>query len=624
MKTDETNPEAAARSETPDARPEAPSGLSRRSFLGASAALAGAAALLDPHQALADEAAAIQDFGSLGRMSNDRLAGASIVEQQALMQSGRLSSLQLVQLYKRRIAVIDRGLGLNAVLELNPEAERIARQLDRERASQGARGPLHGIPVLLKDNIDTGDRMMTTAGSLGLVGQPALQDSTVVAKLRQAGAVILGKVNLSEWANFRGFDSSSGWSGVGGQTGNPFILDRNPCGSSAGSGAAVAAALATVALATETDGSIVCPASHCGVVGIKPTVGLTSRAGVVPISSTQDSVGPHGRTVADAAAVLGALTGLDPRDPKTQRSAGKFLTDYLQFVNPDGLRGARIGVPRQITGPVTTETDAIFENALSIMSAAGAEIVDNVVIPSFEAFQADQSEIIVLIYEFKRDLNAYLATRRGVPITDMASAIQFNLDNADVELAYFGQEYMELAQQEIFSLADYQQALATGPRLAGEQGIDAVLAANQLDALVAPTNSPPWPTDLATGDCFKYGSSSLAAVAGYPLITVPMGYAFDLPLGLTFMASAFSEPTLIKLAAGFEAAANLLRRPRFLRTFPDVTRARLRDRVVIGSAPVRAPSLAAAQGWDKQPLAWGHRHPSTPFVAQGVRRPQFI
>ena len=542
-----------------------PGAVSRRSFLQAGA-LAGGATLAGWTNADASDANAGSQEGA-GNLGGDRdIAGASISQLQSRMASGRLSAAELVDIYLRRIAAIDKGLDLRAVLQLNPDARRIAAQLDQERRRKGARGPLHGIPILLKDNIDTADRMQTTAGSLALAGASALQDATVARRLRDAGAIILGKANLSEWANFRGFQSSSGWSGVRGQCRNPHILDRNPCGSSSGSAAAVAAALATVALGTETDGSVVCPSGQCGVAGIKPTVGLTSRAGVVPISDTQDTVGVHGRSVADAATVLGTLTGNDPRDAKTAASVGKFSRNYAQFVNPDGLRGARIGIARQFSG-ATTETDEVFEQAVEVMRDAGAVVIDPVEFPSFDEFNADQSEIIVLIYEFKRDLNAYLATRSGVPVTTLADVIQFNLDNADRELRFFGQELMELAESEAFSEAEYQQALVRGRQLAAEQGIDAVLAAHNLDAIVAPTNSPAWPTDLINGDAFLFGSSGFAAVAGYPLVSVTAGNVFGLPVGITFMASAWSEPTLIRIASGFEAAADVQRAPRFLRTF---------------------------------------------------------
>jgi amidase len=521
--------------------------MDRRTFLR-TAALTGSAALTgwSSANAATDGNAIAMERGDWG---GDRdIAGASIAQLQARMAAGRLSSTELVDIYLRRIAAIDKGLDLRSILQLNPDAHRIAAQLDQERRRGHVRGPLHGIPILLKDNIDTADRMQTTAGSLALAGAAALQDATVTRRLRDAGAVILGKANLSEWANFRGFQSSSGWSGVRGQCRNPHILDRNPCGSSSGSAAAVAAALASVALGTETDGSVVCPSGQCGVAGIKPTVGLTSRAGVVPISDTQDTVGVHGRSVADAATVLGALTGPDPRDAKTAASAGRFSRNYAQFVNPNGLQGARIGIARQFTG-ATTETDETFEQAVQVMRDAGAVVIDPVEFPSFDEFNADQSELIVLIYEFKRDLNAYLATRAGVPVTTLADVIQFNLDNAARELKYFGQELMELAEAEVFGEAEYRQALVRGRQLAADRGIDAVLATHTLDAIVAPTNSPAWPTDLINGDAFLFGSSGFAAVAGYPLVSVTAGYVFGLPVGITFMASAWSEPTLIRIAS---------------------------------------------------------------------------
>ncbi|MGH8252073.1 MAG: amidase [Steroidobacteraceae bacterium] len=534
-------------------------GISRRSFLQAGA-IAGTGAAFAAMTSAGAEDAAPQS----GQGPDDDVANASIARLQRLMGSGSLSSKELVDIYLRRIRAIDRGLDLSSVLELNPDARHIADALDRERHSRGARGPLHGIPILLKDNIDTADRLGTRAGSLALVGRPAPRDATVARRLRQAGAVILGKANLSEFANFRGFGSSSGWSGVGGQCRNPYVLDRNPCGSSSGSAAAVSAALTSVSLGTETDGSIVCPSGQSGVAGIKPTVGLTSRAGVVPIAAAQDTIGPHGRSLADCAAVLGALTGVDPRDPATAASAGRFHRNYSQFIDQNGLAGANIGVARQFLG-VTTEIDAVFEEALGIMSSAGANLVD-VEIPSFDEYNASQAEIIVLIFEFKRDLNAYLATRTGIPAGSLADVIQFNLDNADRELQFFGQELMELAESEVFDEATYLQALADARRQGGADGIDATLANFGVDTIVAPTNSPAWPTDLVNGDAFLFGSSGFAAVAGYPLVSVTGGYSFGLPIGITFMASAWSEPALIKLASGFEAAAGIRRRPRFRRS----------------------------------------------------------
>jgi amidase len=488
----------------------------------------------------------------------------SIAQLQAQMTSGKLSSLELTKAYINRIQTLDRSK-VNSIVEINPQALAIAKARDQERRHGTVRGPLHGIPIVLKENIDTGDQMQTTAGSLALLGPKAPQDATVAARLRAAGAVILGKANLSEWANFRGFNSSSGWSGRGGQTNNPYFLERNPCGSSSGSGASTASSFTAAALATETDGSIVCPASLNGVVGIKPTVGLTSRAGVIPISHSQDTVGPHGRTVADAAAVLGALVGVDPRDPATSASAGKFFTDYTQFLNPDGLRGARIGVARDTFTGYSTETDAIFENAIQVMRDAGAIIVDPADIPTAQDILADPAEIIVLIYEFKRDIAAYLATRTGLSVHTLADLIAFNNAHAAQELKWFGQELFELADADPFSEQDYIDALARSHSLSREQGIDAALAANNLDALVAPTGSPAWPTDLINGDHFLGASSSPAAMAGYPLVQINAGYSFGLPVGISFMGTAFSEPKLIKLASGFEHASTPRHAPKFLR-----------------------------------------------------------
>jgi amidase len=538
-----------------------PRQVSRRDFLRLGA-LASAGAIFAPRE---------RSFAARGQSARlDSLEEATIAELQAAMTAGQLTSLEITRMYLERIEAIDRsGPGLNSMIEINPQAEAIARELDRERGRTGPRGPLHGIPIVLKDNIDTGDRMQTTAVSLALVGEPALQDATVASRLRASGAVLLGKGNLSEWANFRSFHSSSGWSGRGGQTRNPYVLDRNPCGSSSGSGAAVSASLCAAALGTETDGSVVCPSHANGVVGIKPTVGLTSRAGVVPISHSQDTVGVHGRTVADAAAVLGALVGVDPRDPATQESEGKFHTDYTQFLDPDGLQGARIGVPR--TGGFfgySEETDAVIEAAIQAMAAAGATIVDTADIPTADQILSDPAEIIVLVFEFKRDLNAYLATRTGVPIQTLADAIAFNLEHAEQELKFFLQEWFELAEAEIFSEAEYQEALARSHLLSREQGLDAVLDGLNLDALVAPTGAPAWPTDLINGDHFLGASSSPAAMAGYPLINVPAGYSFGLPVGVSFMGRAYSEPTLIKLAYGFEQATKVRRPPEYLPTLP--------------------------------------------------------
>jgi amidase len=476
----------------------------------------------------------------------------------------------LLNYYLTRIKVLDQnGPRVNSVLQVNPDAHAIALQRDAERRKGQVRGPLHGIPILLKDNIDTADNMQTAAGSLALVGAPALQDSTVAAKLRAGGAVILGKTNLSEWANFRSFFSSSGWSGRGGQCNNPYIIEANPCGSSSGSAAAVSANFTAGSLGTETDGSIVCPANNNGVVGIKTTLGLTSRAGVVPISHDQDVVGPHGRTVSDAAVVLGVIASQapDPRDPATFSNRDRVFGDYTQFLDPDGLRGARIGVMRNVVTGASPKADAIYETAIQAMSDAGAIIVDPADIPTISDITAGDSEFTVLIYDFLRDLNAYLATRVGVPIKTLADAIAFNEAHANVELKYFGQEIFLLAESDPFTEADYQAALANERMIGGPQGIDAALQEFGVDALVSPTGSPAWTTDLINGDHFvPEGSTSPAAIAGYPAINVPMGNSFGLPVGITFTGTAFSEPTLIKLASGFEHVIQARIVPQFLPT----------------------------------------------------------
>ncbi len=493
----------------------------------------------------------------------------TIVQLQGAMSSGKLSALELVNLYIQRIDQLDhRGPRVNSVVEVNPDARAIARTLDNERRGGHVRGPLHGIPVVLKENIDTGDKMQTTAGSLALLGHPAPHDATVAARLRAAGAIILGKTNLSEWANFRSFQASSGWTGRGGQTNNPYFINLNTSGSSSGTGAAVSASFAAAGLGTETDGSIVSPASINGVVGIKPTVGLTSRAGVIPISHNQDTVGPHGRTVADAAAVLGALVGVDPRDPATAGSAGKFFTDYTQFLNPDGLRGARIGVMRAggVTG-YSPETDAIFEDAIQMMKDAGAVIVDPADLPTAADIASDPSEFTVLLYDFKKDIAAYLATRTGLSMHTLADLIAFNNAHVEQEMKWFGQEIFLLADSDPFTAQEYADALARSHSLSREQGIDAALAANNLDALVAPTGSPAWPTDLINGDHFLGASSSACAMAGYPIVQITAGNSFGLPVGISFMGTAYSEPKLIKLASGFEHVSKARIVPQLKRAF---------------------------------------------------------
>ncbi len=536
-------------------------GLTRRDVLRLGA-LAGAGASLAPLVASSVGAAAATAPSDFNEMT--------ITQLQGLMGSRQAQSVDLVNFYLQRIRTLDQsGPMVNSVIELNPDALAIAAGLDGERQEGQVRGPLHGIPVLLKDNVGTHDRMQTAAGSLALVGTPALEDSTVAARLRAAGAVILGKTTLSEWANFRSFFSSSGWSGRGGQCNNPYAIDRNPCGSSSGSGAAASANFAAVSIGTETDGSIVCPANENGVVGIKPTVGLVSRAGVVPISHTQDTVGPHTRTVADAAAVLGALVGVDARDPATAASAGKFHRDYTQFLDPHGVNGVRIGVAREYEGVGSPHTDAVFEDALSALQGAGAILVD-VSFPHLGEINSGGSEFTVLLNDFKHDLNAYLSTRTGVPIASLADAIAFNNAHAAQEMPFFAQEIFDLAETFSGNLSDptYLAALARDKVIGGSEGIDSILATNNVQAIVAPTDTPAWPTDLINADHFIFGSSSAAAIVGYPIIVVPMGFSFGLPLGLSIMGTAFSEPTLIKIASGFEHASQARQAPKFLSTLP--------------------------------------------------------
>jgi len=557
--------------------------VDRRDFLvlGAAAAAATAAAgLIGARGGTPSQEPTLQAL----RAPAPQIEEATIAELQAAMAAGSLTALSLVRMYLARIQTLDRsGPHLNSILELNPDAESIAMALDAERRRGEVRGPLHGIPILLKDNIDTADRMITAAGSLALVGAAPAQDSTVAAKLRDAGAVLLGKTNLSEWANFRSFFSSSGWSGRGGQCNNPYVLDRNPCGSSSGSGAAPSANLCAASIGTETDGSIVCPANANGVVGIKPTVGLVSRAGVVPISHSQDTVGPHGRTVADAAAVLGAIASVEPdtRDPATSTGPtgdrGAVYSDYVQFVDPNGLDGARIGIPRAgVTDSLTEEVSRAFDAAVAAIEGAGATIVDPADIPTIDQINASFEELVVLVFEFKRDLNAYLATRSDVALDregfdrTLGGLIAFNLAHADEELKWFGQEWFELAEAEIFDQPTYDAAAPEARRIGGPDGIDAVLQENTLDALISPTDSPSWTTDLVNGDHFIFGTSAPAAIAGYPIINVPMGNAFGLPVGMSFYGTAFSEPTLLKVASGFEAATRARLKPSFLPTLPTV------------------------------------------------------
>lgn len=488
----------------------------------------------------------------------------TITDLQRAMQSGKYSSRQLVEKYSDRISDIDKkGPGLASVIEMNPYAEEIAAAMDRERKQGAPRGPLHGIPILIKDNVDTRDRMMTTAGSLALVGAMPLRDAFVAQKLREAGAVILGKTNLSEWANFRSTKSSSGWSARGGQTKNPYSLERNPCGSSSGSGAAVAANLCAAAIGTETDGSIVCPSSANSLVGIKPTVGLVSRAGIIPIAHSQDTAGPMARTVTDAAIILAALSGIDPRDQATNASRRRSVPDYTPFLDKDGLRGMRLGVARKHFG-FNERVDKLMNDLLAEIKKAGAVLIDPADIPTTGKF--DDSEFEVLLYEFKADLNAYLAgLGPQAPVRSLKDIIEFNEKHRDREMPYFGQDIMIKAQAKgpLTSKA-YLAALSKNHLLTRAQGIDFVMKKNRLDALIAPTGGPSWPTDWINGDHFSGGYSSASAVAGYPHITVPAGYVFGLPVGISFFGAAFSEPKLIKIAYAFEQVTKARRTPQFL------------------------------------------------------------
>ncbi len=490
----------------------------------------------------------------------------SVAQLQDAMAAGRYTSRRLVELYTERIRAIDRqGPALTSVIELNPDALSIADGLDAQRKSGTVLGPLHGIPVLIKDNIDTGDRMMTTAGSLALEGTSAPRDAAVAAKLRAAGAVILGKTNLSEWANFRSTKSTSGWSGRGGQVRNPYVLDRNPCGSSSGTGAAIAANLAAIGVGTETDGSIVCPSGANGLVGIKPTVGLVSRTGIIPISHTQDTAGPMSRSVADGAALLAAIAGVDPSDPATASSPGRS-TNYTSALKPDGLKGARIGIARKRYFGYSPASDRLIDAAIAVMKAQGAVVVDPADIPT--AGRLDDCELEVLLYEFKAGVNKYFASRGpAAQVHSLKELIDFNNREKEREMPFFAQEILVMAEKKgPLSSPAYRKALATCRVRARTQGIDAVMTKLRLDAIVAPTGSPAWPTDLVNGDHFLGASSTPAAVAGYPSITVPAGFAFGLPVGMTFIGRAWSEAKLIGLAYSYEQATKHRKPPEFLAT----------------------------------------------------------
>jgi amidase len=540
---------------------------SRRTFLQ-TGVIGGAAAAIYPALA-APRAIAAEDSPreSAPEIPPFELEEMTIDQLQADMKSGKYTARSLTEKYLQRIQDVDKhGPAVNSVIEINPDAFAIAELLDRERKEKGVRGPLHGIPVLIKDNIATADKMMTTAGSLALVDAPKPpKDSFVAAQLRKSGAVILGKTNLSEWANIRSSHSTSGWSGRGGLTKNPYALDRNPCGSSSGTGAGVSSNFAAGGIGTETDGSIVCPSSSNGLAGIKPTVGLVSRAGIIPISHSQDTGGPMCRTLRDAAVMLGALTGIDPEDSYTAESQGKSYTDYTQFLDANGLKGARIGVVRKFFG-FSDGVDGIMAEAIDVMKKQGAIIVDPAEIETLGKF--DDSESLVFDFELKADIEKYLAgLGPASPMKTLADLIEFNNRNAQKEMPYFGQDVFVRSQgRGSLTSREYINALEKNHRLARIEGIDAVMDKHKLDALIAPTGGPAWVTDLITGDHFGGGSSNAAAVAGYPNINVTAGYMFGLPVGISFFGRAWSEPTLLKLAYGFEQATQARKPPRFLPT----------------------------------------------------------
>lgn len=525
--------------------------MNRREFLGAGL-LAGAGALLGT--------------SAFGQRTMRNFEEATVGELQAAMERGQLTSETLTNWYLARIRTIDPKI--HSIIEVNPDAIAIARQRDRERRNRAVKGSLLGIPVVIKDNIDTADKMKTTAGSLALADAPTpKRDAFIVERLRDAGAVIIAKTNLSEWANFRDDNSISGWSGRGGQTRNPYVLDRNPCGSSSGTGAAIAANLAAVGIGTETDGSILCPSSINGIVGLKPTIGLVSRSGIIPIAASQDTAGPMTRTVADTALMMNVIAWHDdPADPATLRVPdNEQAIDYTRFLKIDGLRGARIGVARDYWGRNTT-VDNVMNAALEVLKRQGAVLVD-VKFPNLQKF--GDAEFTILKYEFKDGLERYLR-ERGAKHTTLAELVKFNSDNAARELKYFGQSIMESsAKLGDLNSKEYKDAVKDAKKYAAEEGIDEVMEKNRLDAVVAPSNAPTWMIDTVSGDCGSgyVGSSSMPAVAGYPNITVPAGFAKELPIGISFFGKAFTEGTLIQYAYAFEQATKARRKPKFLPTF---------------------------------------------------------
>ncbi|HYL63584.1 MAG TPA: amidase [Candidatus Methylomirabilis sp.] len=556
--------------------PHEPKGIERRKFLR-TASLGGAAATAGPIlQPLFAAARPTEPPAFATSAKRERVAAVpadvpafeleeiTIAELHDGMQSGKFTARSIAEKYLSRIAAVDQaGPRVNSVIETNPDALEIAEALDKERKAKGPRGPLHGIPVLIKDNIATADRMQTTAGSLALVGSKPPADAFVARKLREAGAVILGKTNLSEWANIRSSHSISGWSGRGGQTRNPYALDRNPCGSSSGTGAGISANFAAIGIGTETDGSIVCPSSANGLVGIKPTIGLVSRSGIIPISHSQDTAGPMCRTVRDAAILLGALTGVDSSDNATGASNGKSFKDYIPFLQAGGLRGARIGVLRKAFG-FNPHVDKLMESALEVMKEQGASLVDPLEIETYGKF--GDTEFLGFMYELKADLNAYLSwLGANTPVKTLKEIIGFNELNAAKEMPYFGQEnFLKAEEKGPLTTPEYLEAIKKNHELAGKEGLDEAMHKNKLDAIVAPTGGPAWLIDIASGDTFGGGSSEFAAVAGYPNVNVTAGSVYGLPVGISFFGRAWSEPVLIKLAYAYEQATKFRKAPRFL------------------------------------------------------------